>query len=221
VKVSIVIPTYNHYSLLHQCLYDIYNKCTHVDEVIIVNDNSTDEDVYKGLNWWKSLKMLPLRELRLDKNVMFLKASNIGMKAATGDLIILLSNDVRINHDIVQPIIDAVWDRKSLVGGRLLDWDTGWNTFSGTIYPYLEGWLLAARKETWEQLGYFDERFVPSDMEDVDISTTARLLGYELVAIPYEYTHHLGGQSIGFNPAREEITLKNKQKFKEKWIDLR
>lgn len=222
MRVSIVVPTYNHYQLLHQCLYDIYNKCTHVDEVIVVNDNSTDEDVYNGLSWWKSHKLLPLRELRLNRNVMFLKASNIGLKAATGDVVILLSNDVRLYRDIVQPILDLLKDedKKCLVGGRLLDWDTGWNSFKGAVYPYLEGWLLAATKETWKELNYFDEQFAPSDMEDVDLATTAILHGYELCAIPYEYTHHLGGQSIGFNPEREAITIKNKEKFKKKWIDL-
>lgn len=221
MKVSVVIPIYNRWALTHQCLYDLYNKCTQIDEVIIVNDNSPDDDVYSGLNWWKSTKMLPIRELRLDKNVMFLKASNLGMNRTNGEIVILLSNDVRINNDIVQPIIDILEaNPQTLVGGRLLDWDTGWNTFDGVIFPYLEGWLLAATKDAWLDLDFFDERYMPSDMEDVDLSTMAKALGYELRALPSEYTHHIGGQSIGFNPAREAITIANKEKFRLKWMGI-
>lgn len=219
MKVSIVIPTYNHYGLLHQCLFDIYSKCAPVDEVIIVNDCSTEQDVYDGIKWWKSSGMLPLRHVRLSENVMFLRASNIGLQKATGDAVILLSNDVRINRDIVFPIVEILsTNEKTVVGGRLLDFDTGWNQFNGTVFPYLEGWLLAATKGGWEDLEYFDERFAPSDMEDVDLSTKARTQEYTLAAIPSDLTTHLGGQSIGFNPEREKITIANKEKFRQKWM---
>lgn len=219
MTVSIVIPIHNNWQLTHQCLLDIYQKCSLVDEVIVVNDCSTDEAVYSGLEWWKRTKLLPIRHLRLDKNVMFLKASNIGMKKATGDVIILLSNDVRLRGNIVAPILDALRENeRRLIGGRYLDWGTGWNQFGTTVFPYLEGWLLAATKDAWEELGYFDEIFAPSDFEDVDISTTARNNGYELWSLSPELTNHLGAQSIGFNPAREAITIANKEKFRQKWM---
>lgn len=219
MKVSIVIPIYNNWALTHQCLFDIYSKSSLVDEVVVVNDNCNDQDVLDGMKWWKGNGLLPIRHLRLSENVMFLRASNVGMKKATGDIIILLSNDVRLHGNIVGPIQEIISkNEKSLIGGRYLDWDTGWNQFNGTVFPYLEGWLLAGTKTTWEELGYFDERFAPSDMEDVDISTTARSMGYELHSLPAQLTNHLGGQSIGFNPKREAITIANKEKFRQKWM---
>lgn len=219
--VSIVIPIYNKWSLTHQCLFDIFQKCFPVDEVIIVNDNSPDPDVYTGLEWWKQQEMLPIREIRLEKNVMFLKATNIGLKKATGDIIITTSNDVRIFQNISQAIINLLNDDdQQLIGGRLLDWDTGWNTFGTAMFPYLEGWLLAATRSGWADLGYFDEQYAPSDMEDVDLSATAGMMGYKLTALPSDMTQHLGAQSIGYNPEREKITLANKEKFRKKWIEI-
>lgn len=219
MKVSFVIPTYNHYALLHQILYDIYQTCSLVDEVLVVNDASTDEDVYNGLAWWKKAEMLPIREIRLETNHMFLKASNIGLKKAVGDVIILISNDVRVRKDVSTEIYKILSDvPHSIVGGRLLDFDTGWNKFDYHLFPYLEGWLLATTKTNWKELKYFDERFSPSDMEDIDLSTTALKLGYGLIPLPEGYTQHLGGQSIGFSPEREAITIANKEKFRKKWI---
>jgi glycosyltransferase involved in cell wall biosynthesis len=217
-----VIPTFNHYDLLHTLLYDIYQKCSPslsiIKEVIVVDDCSTDEDYRNGLRWWKENGMLPVRHIRMSENSMFLKASNAGLKKATGDMICLISNDVRIKGDIVGQILSSDTPDVVMFGGRLLDWDTGWNTFDGHTFPYLEGWLLAACKTMWEYVGYFDERFAPSDMEDVDISTTVLSKGLYLQPLPDHMTHHMGGQSIHYGSEREAITIANKEKFRLKWM---
>jgi GT2 family glycosyltransferase len=217
---SFVIPTFNHYPLLHQILFDIYQKCSAVDEVIVVDDESTDQDYHDGLEWWKTNGMLPVRHVRMKENVGFLKASNAGLKRANGDVVCLISNDVRIKGDIIKGIFDALsgWSGGALVGGRFIDWDTGWNQFENKVFGYLEGWLLATTHDAWEELFYFDEQFAPCDYEDIDLSTKAYALGYDLVSLPPDMTYHIGGQSIGFNPEREQITLANKEKFRQKWM---
>ncbi len=217
---SFVVPTYNRYDLLHTLLYDIYQKCTPVLEVIIVDDCSTEMSYRDGLNWWKTNGMLPIRHVRMEKNVNFLKASNAGLQRAKGEIVCLISNDVRIHADIVSHIDVMVSStgKDLLVGGRYLDWNTGWNTFDGVTFPYLEGWLLATTKSGWERLGYFDERYAPSDMEDVDISTQALSQGFILSSLADSWTTHIGAQSISYGSAREAITIRNKEKFREKWI---
>lgn len=219
MKFSFVIPTYNKYELVHQCFYDIVQKCSLVHEVIVMDNGSTQEEIFTGLNWWKGTGLLPLRVIRTEENLGFLRASNLGMKKATGDIVCLLSNDVRLYGDIVhriQHILKA--DNMTLVGGRLLDWNTGWNVFGNRMFPYIEGWLLAATKEMWEQVGYFDERYAPNDFEDVDLSTSFIHVGGRLEALPEDITHHMGAQSIGYSPEREKITKINQKKFKEKWV---
>lgn len=220
MKVSFAIPIYNKWHLTHQLLFDIYQKCSDVYEVVIVNDHCDDQDVLDGLEWWKSNGMLPLKVITLSRNVMFLRASNIAMQQCTGDVIITISNDVRIHNDIAKSIVEILTkNKRTLVGGRLLDWDTGWNTFNGRIFPYLEGWLLATTRENWEKLEYFDERYMPSDMEDVDISTKAHESRYSLVSLDSGDTTHLGAQSISYGSNREKITIANKEKFRRKWIE--
>jgi GT2 family glycosyltransferase len=221
-KVSIVIPTYNKWALVHQTLFDIYNHCSPVHEIIVVNDGCTEQDNFTGLEWWKRAGMLPIRELRLEQNVNFLRASNAGLKAATGDILVLLSNDVRVHKDVaLMAIAGMSIQEKILLGGRVYNQSTGWNEFNGKIFPYVEGWLLITTKENWEELGYFDERYAPHDFEDVDLSTTAISKGYNLAQITPdngEVVTHIGAQSIGYNSGREEITNKNREKFIEKWL---
>lgn len=217
---SFVIPTFNHYDLLHTLLYSLYQKCSPVLEVIVVDDESTDEDYHNGLKWWKENPMLPVRHLRMKHNGGFILSSNAGLKRAKGDIVCLLSSDVRIGSDIVTSISAMLKvEKKSLVGGRLIDWDSGWNRFGNTIYPYLEGWLLATSRENWEELDYLDEDLVPNDFEDVSLSTKALSLDYVLVPLDDDRIVHLGGQSIGYGSAREEITKRNQKTFEKKYAN--
>jgi glycosyltransferase involved in cell wall biosynthesis len=212
---SIVIPVYNNYSIFHQLLFDIYKVCSPVDEVVIVDDCSTDIDLLRGVDWWIGTGMLPIKYLKIPQNFGFLRASNYGLKKATGDIVSLISTDVRIYKNIVE--VSKNQTPNEIFGGRLLDWDTGWNAIGGKVYPYLEGWLLTAHRTAWERLEYFDELFSPNDMEDIDLSTKALALGMTLKAYDEGYVSHLGARTIGYNAEREELTKKNKKKFEQKW----
>lgn len=215
MSTSIVIPVYGRWDLCHQLLFDIYKKCSLVEEVIIVNDKPDDKDVRNGLVWWKSTNMLPIEVIETPENLGFLKASNLGLKSAVEDNVFLISTDVRVHKDIVEYGNKNIGN--NVIGGRLLDWDTGWNAIGDKVFPYLEGWLLGAAKETWTTLGWFDEIFAPNDMEDVDLSAKAVYWDYSLLALPEGYVSHIGAQSIPYGDAREAGTKINKKKFEEKW----
>lgn len=221
VKVSVIIPFYNHYNLVHQVLFDLYSFCREsIDEIILVNDGSGDREVYDGIDWWKSAKMLPIKVLDMEENVGFLRASNAGLRKAKGSLKVLISNDVLIKEDIITKILDMT-DKNgplTLVGCRYYQGSTGWNEFNGKIFPYLEGWLLASTREGWEELGGgFDERFSPNDYEDVDLSTTAISKDFVLFELQDAKVTHIGAQSIGYSSSRQALTERNREKFKEKW----
>lgn len=219
-SISIVIPFYNHYDLLHSVLFDLYSKCRfRLSEVLLVNDGSTEKDVYEGISWWKKKKLLPIRGMDMEENVGFLRASNAGIRKASGDAVVLLSTDVKIHNDFLPQVVAVLEaNPKTLVGARLLDWDTGWNTFDGKTFPYLEGWILAATKSAWKELGGFDDRFAPNDYEDIDLSTQAAVLGYALVSLDAEKVSHMGGQSIGYSVERQTLTEANREKFRKKWM---
>ena len=220
MKVSIVIPTYGKYELVHQVLFDIYKKCSSLYEIIVMDDCSPQGDlIHDGITWWVNNGLMNVKYSSTKTNSGFLKNSNSGLRMATGDVVILISNDVRIYSNILNSICSILSTQPAtLVGGRVLGFDTGWNTFNGKTFPYVEGWLLAATKDGWKELGYFDERYAPYDFEDVDLSTKAISLGYRLHSLAESDTHHIGAQSIKYGPEREAQTIINRKKFEEKWV---
>ena len=217
--ITIVIPCYNGWSLTHQLLFDIYNNCNEA-QVVVVDDKSTEVEVQKGLSWWSNLMGDKLSIYTNEENSGFLRTANFGVEKAQTEMVILISNDVRINDkSLCEKVSTALQQndgKLNLVGARLLDRDTGWNTFRGVTFPYLEGWLLAFHKSEWSNFGGFDERYAPYDFEDVDISTTYLHKGGHITAIMAD-VQHMGAQTYKYSEAREKQTKTNQKKFEEKW----
>lgn len=218
MTVSVIIPHFKHLNDLTRPLVDSLRAIDgkYIDEIVLVNDGVFDKDI---LEYQWRMEIEGLRCLNMPEDVGFLKTANHGLVCAKGDIKILISNDVRITAPFVGRVVgELAANPSALVGHRKLDYDTGWNTFNGKVFPYLEGYFLAAVDSTWNELDYFDPRYSPCDMEDDDLSTTAISQGRSLITISSEGIQHLGAQTIGYNPAREAITIRNKQLFKEKWV---
>lgn len=221
--VSIVIPTYNTWKLT-QGLIDCLSRfeSENIDEILVVDDCST---VPMDLE-----TDLPMSVLHLLGNSGFPIACNSGLiQASRGSfkekrLIFLISNDVIVTGKFIEQAAEifivkgSPTGKRALIGNRHIGWDSGWNTFDGVTFDYLEGWFLAATNDGWRDLGYFDEEYSPYDYEDVDISTQAKAKGYKLVSLNNPHVVHLGGQTIGFNPTREAVTRRNQEYFRKKWL---
>lgn len=220
---SIAIPVYKHWDLCHDLLKGIlHNEKENVDEILVVDNYSQDIDVDNGIELWKNL--LPIKVVKTEWQSGFTIAANIGIRfcekpVASRHITFLISSDVLIKGKFIQQTADILLGAKrSLVGNKLLFGDTGWNTFDGKTFKYLEGWFLAATSDHWRDIGYFDENYAPYDFEDIDLSTTAQSKGYKLVPLNNPNIIHLGGGTIGYNPQREAVTKRNREYFREKWM---
>jgi N-acetylglucosaminyl-diphospho-decaprenol L-rhamnosyltransferase len=58
------------------------------------------------------------------------------------------------------------------------------------------GAFLMIRRDVWEQIGGFDERFHPLWFEDVDFARRAASMGYRMYYTPEAVAKHTGGHSI-------------------------
>jgi len=189
---------------------------------IVLVDDASENDGYRGnIAWWqKEIAKHSVYYIRNKKNLGFGGSMNRGAKVALkhdAEILVFLSNDVRIFNDFIAEIVSHIEeDKMILLGGTLLDYDTGWNVLDGKVISYLNGWLLACHKDVWEDIGGFDPRYGKYDYEDIDLSLTARTRGYALMPLASKF-NHLAAQTVPYSPEREKITKENQQKFIEKW----
>jgi len=87
MKISLVIPCYNRSSLLNRALHSVFEQSFLPDEVIVVDDGSTD-DTAEMLQ-----KNFPQVTYLYQENSGVSHARNTGIKHATGDWIALLDSD--------------------------------------------------------------------------------------------------------------------------------
>ncbi len=226
-EVSIVIPFYNRWVLTNQAIANLHQHGLSGCEIVLYDDGSTEwEQVARGIRVFEPF-FPKLKYVRGEENKGFGYAHNQGVAHSSGKYLFLLSNDVQVFGNFVKPVVEYLRDYPfRLVGPRVLREDTGWNTFhingQKTTFQYLEGWLVCLTRAAWDRIGGFDERYLPFDYEDIDLSTTAMQLGMELVEMKLPVKHHLGG-TIGVyhkGPQRLVQTEKNKIKFEKKWMEL-
>ena len=226
-KYSFVLPFYNHWDLTHARLGEFRKFLPDSCEIVLVDDCSTEEDCRKGIAFWQKSGAArhPIKYTRNETNKGFPYSVNKGVSIASGDVVVIYSNDVVMFRDITKEL-DPIFEERTddvLIGNRIIDWDGGWNSIQHkghtSIIPYLEGWFLACRKSVWEKLGGFDERYGLSDFEDVDLSTAAMYYFIPTISLNSTALKHLGGQSFKFDETRLERTKKNKLLWEEKWQD--
>jgi len=224
MKASIILLTYNKWNLTHARMWELYQYSPIDTEIIILDNASTDDDVASGARFWAKEMNLKqdIRYIRTQKNLGFGGGHNYGASKATGDFVILLSNDVKISGDFISQINVVLEESPvSLVGGRLIDWASGWNSFRKDketfIIPYLEGWMLACRREVWEDLGGFDPIYGLGDVDDICLSYTATQKKIKLISLNSSFLDHVGAGTFGYSKEREKRTIRNRERFARKW----
>lgn len=226
MKTAIVIPFYNRWDLTHVRMMELYNHTPNTVSIVLINDASTEIDCENGIQWWMENPMKG-REIiyhRNAENVGFGVSMNRGMKLASkagAEVIILLSNDVRVMQDFTTTIHSMLeLDKRILIGAEFLCHDTGWNVLPECgVIPYANGWFLASHVDTWKELGGFDPIYGKYDYEDIDLSTKAWDLGIKIVPVAVKL-HHMSGQTIQTVDSNRTIqTYRNQKLWREKWAD--
>jgi GT2 family glycosyltransferase/glycosyltransferase involved in cell wall biosynthesis len=244
-SVSIVIPVFNNWRFTLHCLAALQRQCSaHSFEVILVDDCSTDETPDR-LSAFDNLRVLRNRE-----NLGFVHSCNAGAAQARGTYLVFLNNDTQVQPGWLDPLIDtfAMCSDAGLVGSRLIFPNgrlqeaggiifrdaSGWNyghlddpykpEYSYLREPdYVSGASLAIRRDLFEQLGGFDERYAPGYYEDADLAFRVRAAGYRVYCQPLSRLVHFEGVSAGRNEGAGEGMKRyqaiNREKFLDRWRD--
>ena len=107
MKLSIIIPIYNVEKYLDKCLNSVLKQIEKEDEVILINDGSTDN----SFNICKNIKEIYMKNnivLINKKNEGVAIARNIGLKKATGDYIFWIDSDDWLDDNCIKCIKDTI-----------------------------------------------------------------------------------------------------------------
>lgn len=120
LNVSIIIPTYNRIDDLKECLSSIFLQIYLPSEIIIVDD-STSEIVEEFINAQKDEWVSKKVELTYIRNIhgkALTKARNIGIDAASGDIICFLDDDVILNDRYIFEIVSYFMQNPNIIGAQ-------------------------------------------------------------------------------------------------------
>lgn len=195
IKYSVVIPTYNHCDdLLRPCIESI-NKYSTIDnlEVIVVANGCTDgtREYVEGLGSWVKL-------IWVDEAIGYTKATNLGIKAAGGEYVILLNNDTELlpqERDTWLKMLNQPFSDSSVgLTGPLQLYDN----YAGS--NALIFFCVMVRRSLFEKIGILDEIFTPGGGEDIDFTVRAKLAGYSAVCISETKYSPEAGTNVGQFP---------------------
>ena len=209
-KVSVIIVNYNGKHLLSKCLESLSTINYENLEVILVDNNSTDESIEFVTKNYPSIILL-----KLNKNKGFAEPNNLGAKLAKGEYLLFLNNDTVVTENFIDEMIKVIDNDKKIAicqslllkpdgsidsSGDFLD-DLGVVYNSKTKIDQIReissarGASMLIRSDVFKELNGFDEKFFVS-FEDVDICWRAWILGYRVLVIPTSTVFHSGGSTI-------------------------
>ena len=213
--ISVVIPTYNGIAYIKDCLNSLREQLLKPDEIIVVDDGSTD-----GTATTVERSFPEVRCIKLDSNRGFAAAVNAGIRQSTGTHIALLNNDTRVDKAWLlelkrtldeQPSAGSCSskmmfaDRPGVINSVGIGFtragiavDVGYGQPDGKQYkcprPIFGACAGAAmyRRAVFDDIGLFDEDLFMW-YEDVDLSFRAQLAGYSCTYVPTAIVYHIGG----------------------------
>ncbi|MBM7609065.1 GT2 family glycosyltransferase/ubiquinone/menaquinone biosynthesis C-methylase UbiE/predicted nuclease with TOPRIM domain [Lysinibacillus composti] len=239
--VSIIIPVYNQWHYTYSCLKSILANTQNVSyEIIIADDMSSDETVNIS-EYVENIKVV-----RDGENRGFLLNCNNAAQYADGQYVLFLNNDTQVQEGWLDSLVQLIESdhQIGMVGSKLVYPDGRmqeaggiiWNDASGWNFgrlddpnkpeynyvkevDYISGAAIMIKKDLWETIGGFDERYVPAYFEDSDLAFEVRKHGFKVMLQPKSVVVHFEGISHGTNVSEgvKRFQELNKSKFIEKW----
>lgn len=213
--VSIVIPVYNNSHLTATILRNLLPVANKY-EIVVVDDGSTDGTFGVVQQFLQTIKYV-----HLSTNQGLPYAWNSGVRNSTGDPIIFLNNDVRVdNLESLRILADEVDDQ--YVVGPVIRSENPLSEFLGQYLRYVDGWCFAVPRRTFLDIGLFDTDFAPGSFEDAEFCQRALANGYELKALPelLSMVFHAKSQTFSKYHDMNALNKRNRGIFLEKMEKL-
>ena len=241
VLVSVIIPIYGQINYTLRCLNSIAQNSPIVPfEVLIVDDCSPDNSVEV------LARQQGIRLIKNSKNLGFIRSCNRGASEAKGQYLLFLNNDTEVTTGWLDELLRTFeeFPGTGLVGSKLIYpdgvlqeaggiiWQDGsaWN-FGRLQDPqlpiynyarevdYCSGASIMVPKVLFDEIGGFDEYYLPAYCEDADLALTIRNMGYRVIYQPLSTVIHYEGITSGVDTSQgiKAYQILNTKKLYVKW----
>lgn len=204
MNVSVVIPVYNEEKYIAQCLESLMRQKVQADEIIIVNNNCTDNTI-------AITKQYPVR-IENEHNQGMIFARNCGFNNAKYEIIARTDADSILPDNWVEEIkIQFSKPEVSAITGSFTFYDFFtdskfiYNSYQKYMNYFLKnhnvfiGSNMILRKSLWEKMKIFTCQDDKKVHEDIDLSIHLALLGESIINDP-NLTIKMSARRIKHNP---------------------
>lgn len=223
VAIDVAIVAYRRWDLTRSCLNHLLSQTR--AHRLIVCDNGCDERTADRV----AAEFPAVRVVALERNMPYPVACNRAVGVGSGELVVMMNNDVDARPDFIERLTDpliadatlgsvaslllapgeASVDSAGLTADPTL---AGFPRFQGrppgqvdARHPVLAGPAGAAaafRRCAWEQVGGLDER-IPAYLEDLDLALRLRQAGWSTHLAIDAVAVHIGSATFGHRSARQ------------------
>jgi O-antigen biosynthesis protein len=222
-NVTIIIPSWNGELLMQKHLPAVYeafkNKKNNIQEVIIVDDKSSDGSVEYVKNNFPDFKII-----KHTQNRGFSATVNTGARSAKSELLCLLNQDVSPSKNFLEDVLKHFSDEKIFAvtlhekgnGPGIGKYENGFialkpgrESDAKSVSFWASGGSGVFKRNIWMKLGGMDEKLLsPFYWEDLDLAYRAQKRGYKVVWEPNSYVEHNHESTINLtNFKRRRLNL--------------
>lgn len=233
--ISVIVVNFNGRQWLKRCLSDLLKQNYAKVEIILVDNGSTDGSSELVKRYFPKVKLI-----NSGRNLGFAGGNNLGIKAAKGEYLVLVNNDVTVGKNYLAdlllafdqiPNLGMVQSKIRLMSHpKLLDTCGAYWTNSTLLYHFGNGKLqdlkkynqprpvfsvkgasVMVKRSVLDLVGVFDDDFW-CYYEETDLCQRIWSAGFECWYWPKaELMHAAGGTSLSFpNPFIQFHNFKNK-----------
>ncbi len=248
VPIGIVVLNFNAVSETIRCVESLLSAVPSPERIVIVDNGSTDGSASAFVAAFGNSHLIEV--VRLPANLGYAGGMNRGIQhlLPTGiKIVLLLNNDTLVEKGFLGPLVESLKEGSGfhIATPRILysDGATIWSTGERIFYPLLfgvrnkghpdgprflraqringvTGCAMAVRREVFEYIGLFDEKYF-AYVEEMDFCWRALRAGFRLTYSPHSVVLHREATVLEyFSPAQIYLKARNRIYFIRKNVPL-
>ncbi len=207
--VSILLVTYNSQDYLKVCLDSLLKVTYPSKEIIVVDNNSTDQTRAILASYGKNIIVV-----LSNQNLGYAGGNNLAFEHAKGDYMFVINPDTKVKKDFLQPLVEVMQKDPQVAAAQPLvylmksptkinlsgketqflgfDWIRDYLKLAPSKNDDLEsfsGCGVLLRAKILKKIGFYDQLYFMY-YEDSDLSWRFRLFKYKIKFVPNSVIYH-------------------------------